>query len=115
MRDSLRLGAITGLHTLRTLFIVMVPVMLGMMALEAAGLLPRVASVFSPLMRLLGLPGDAALAFLSGALLNLYSAVAVAQNIALTVKQVTVLALLGLICHNLLVECGVQRQAGTRV
>lgn len=110
---SLKRGTISALRTLRMLFVVMVPVILVMMSLEAAGLLPKIAWLFAPLMRLLGLPGNAALAFISGAFVNLYSALAVAANLGLTVKELTVLALLALVCHNLLVECAVQKQAGT--
>jgi hypothetical protein len=115
VKASLRLGSRSGLATVRELLVVMVPVIVIMTAIEAMGFLPKIAGLFAPAMRFLRLPGDAALVFISGVFVNLYSAVAVAANIALTVKQITVLALLGLICHNLPVECAVQKKAGTGV
>jgi hypothetical protein len=112
---SVRLGARTGIDTVWRLLKVMVPVMAVMTCLEAFKLLPCVAWLFAPAMKLIGLPGDAALAFITGAAVNLYSAIAVAANVTLTFKQMTILALLCLDCHNLPVECAVQKQAGTGV
>jgi len=115
LKESLWVGGASGLATIRELLVVMIPVIVVMTAIEAFGLLPKIAWLFAPAMRFLRLPGDAALVFISGAFVNLYSAVAVAANISLTVKEITVLALLGLICHNLPVECAVQKKAGTSV
>ena len=112
---SFRLGFRSGLATVRMLLAVMIPVIAVMIGLEAFGLLPKVARLFAPFMRVLGLPGDAALVFISGAFVNLYTAVAVAANVALTCKQMTVLAILCLVCHNLPVECAVQKRAGTGI
>lgn len=110
---SLKDGARMGLRTVASLLVVMVPVIVVMTVLEATGLLPRLAWLFSGAMQLLGLPGDAALVFISGAAVNLYSAVAVAANLSLSFKQMTVLAILCLDAHNLPVECAIQKQAGT--
>ena len=112
---SVRLGTRMGLVTVKKLLIVMVPVIVAVTVLEGFDLLGHVAGIFAPVMRFLGLPGDAALVYLSGAVVSIYSAVAVAANVALTVKQMTVLAVLCLVCHGLPVECAVQRQAGTGV
>lgn len=112
---SLKLGSRTGLVTLAELLKVMIPVMLVMSALEAWKVLPVLARVFEPVMALLGLPGNAALVFVAGATVNLYTALAVAANVPLTIKQLTVLAILCLDCHNLPVECAVQKKAGNGV
>ena len=112
---SVRVGGRMGLVTVWKLLIVMVPVIVAVMLLEGFDLLRHIAGVFAPVMRLVGLPGDAALVFLSGALVSIYSAVAVAANIAVTVKQMTVLAVLCLVCHALPIECAVQKQAGTGI
>jgi len=112
---SFRVGGRMGLATVWKLLVVMVPVIVAVMLLEGFDVLRHVAGVFRPVMRLLGLPGDAALVFLSGALVSIYSAVAVAANITVTVKQMTVLAVLCLVCHALPIECAVQKQAGTGV
>jgi len=60
-----------------------------------------------------GLPGEAALPFLTGALLNIYSALAAMAPLALDGRQITILAIMLLISHNLPVEVSVQRRAGS--
>lgn len=111
----MRLGSRTGFNTVCELLKVMIPVMLVMIGAEAANVLPWLAKLFKPVMGLLGLPGNAALVFISGAAVNLYTAVAVAASVPLTAKQITILALLCLDCHNLPVECAVQKKAGAGV
>ena len=49
---------------------IMVPVSLLVALLGWSGLLEKISIVLHPLMRLLGLPGEAALVYISGALLN---------------------------------------------
>jgi hypothetical protein len=60
----------------------------------------------------LGLPGSAALPILLGCLLNLYAAIGAMTALALTPDQITVLAVLLLISHNLIVEGAVVQKAG---
>jgi hypothetical protein len=67
-------------------------------------LLSFLAHQIAPLMRLVGLPGDSALALISGMLTGIYGGVAVIEQINLTQPQLTLLALMLLICHNLPAE-----------
>jgi hypothetical protein len=69
----------------------------------------------NPLMRFLDLPGEAALAYLSSIFLNLYSAIAVIETIALTGKQLVILATMCLIAHNFFVECLVMKKTGSHL
>ena len=115
VKRSVLVGGRTGLRTAFDLLVVMIPVMVVMTTLEALDVLPVIGRLFRPLMQLLGLPGSAALAFISGVGVNLYSAIAVAANLTLSFKQITVLAVLCQTCHNLPVECAVQKKAGTGV
>jgi len=66
-----------------------------------------------PLMRLLGLPGEAALVYISGALLNNYSSIAVMSSMNLSLRDATILAVMCLISHNLLVETAVMKSIGS--
>lgn len=100
-------------RTVGWLLSLIVPVSLLVTLLDYVGVLPRVAGWVQPLMRLLGLPGEAALVVLTAASLNIYSAIAVMQTLTLTVRQATILALICLIAHNLPVETAVQQRAGT--
>lgn len=108
-----RQGMSRGLRTAGWLLRFMLPVSLLVALLEHAGLLGRLGAWLAPLFRRLGLPGEAALVFVSGTLLNLYSAIAVMVTLGLDQRQVTVVALFLLVAHNLPVEAAVQHRAGT--
>jgi len=64
-------------------------------------------------MHLLGLPGEAALVYLSGALLNNYSAIAAMTSMTLSLHDVVILAAMCLISHNLIVETAVMKSIGS--
>ena len=110
---SLRRGILSGLYTSWTLLRVMIPTMVIVQLLKVTGVLDNVAAVGAPLMNLFDLPGESSLVLISGGLINIYAAVAVAVNIPLTAKGMTVLAIMVLIAHNLIVETAVQSQSGT--
>lgn len=92
---------------------IMVPVSLLVTLLGWSGLLAKIAIVLHPLMHLLGLPGEAALVYISGALLNNYSSIAVMSSMNLTLRDATILAVMCLISHNLLVETAVMKSIGS--
>ncbi len=92
---------------------IMIPTSLAIALLGWSGALAVISGFLAPLMRLIGLPGQAALVFLSGALLNNYSAIAVMGTVALSLRDATILAVMCVICHNLLVETTVMKSAGS--
>lgn len=108
-----RRGLLSGLATSWMLVKIMVPSIAAVQLLRALGFLQWTAAAAAPLMKIFGLPGEASLALLTGALVNIYAAIAVAVNIAMTAKDMTVLAIMVLIAHNLIVETAVQSRAGT--
>jgi len=101
------------LNTAWLLIKVMVPTMAVVQVLKALGVMGFLAREAAPLMKYFGLPGEASLALLTGGLVNIYAAIAVAVNIPMTAKSMTVLAIMVLIAHNLIVETAVQSKAGT--
>jgi len=113
LTGSLRRGVFSGLNTTWILVKVMVPTMVVVHLLKMTGLLELIAGVTSPLMDLFKLPGEASLVLITGGLVNIYAAIAVAVNIPLTSGEMTVLAIMVLIAHNLIVETAVQSRAGT--
>lgn len=100
-------------RTVRWLTTVMVPASLAVFVLERIGALEIVARWFAPVTEQLGLPGSATIAIVSGTFINLYPVVAIIPALALTVRQVVIIALFSLVCHNLLVEVAVTRRNGT--
>ena len=101
------------MNTAWLLIKVMVPTMAVVQVLKALGVMGFLAREAAPLMKYFGLPGEASLALLTGGLVNIYAAIAVAVNIPMTAKSMTVLAIMVLIAHNLIVETAVQSKAGT--
>lgn len=80
-------------------------------------LIPYIAAAFKPLMNLVGLPGEAALVWVSGMLGNVYVAAAVYASLApgmepLTLSQATTLGCLILLAHALLIEGQICRATG---
>lgn len=94
---------------------IMIPTSLAVAILGWSGLLAGFAKLLSPLMKGLGLPGEAALVFLSGALLNNYSAIAVMSSLSLSLRHATILAFMCLVAHNLIIETTVMKSAGSSV
>jgi spore maturation protein SpmB len=110
---SLKNGFRSGLFTSSVLLKVMIPTMAAVWILKLAGVLEVVATITSSFMDIFHLPGEASLVLITGGLVNIYAAIAVAVNIPLTGQEMTVLAIMVLIAHNLLVETAVQSRAGT--
>ena len=113
LRHAVRKGALGGLKTTAWLVALVVPVSLSVTLLAWSGALAHIAAYVAPVIGLFGVPEDTAIAFVTGALVNCYSAIAAFSAFPLTGREVTILALMILICHNLLVECPIQHRTGT--
>ena len=72
--------------------------------LDQVGFLDLIEPVFEPFMKLLGLPGDAALVLLAAWVNNLFAAIAAASVIDLTFRQITIIAIITGFAHNLILE-----------
>ena len=110
--DCIVTGTTKGLTTALWLLKFMIPVSFGVALLKWSGVLGAVATWIEPVFRLLGLPGEAAIVYISGAALNVYSGIAAMGPIALDERQITILGLMILIAHNLPIEGVVQSKAG---
>jgi hypothetical protein len=102
-----------ALRTILFLLGIVVPVSLATALLDWLGVLARIAGLLAPVMGLVGLPGDAALVFITSVFLNIYSAIAVASSMALDLRSATILAIMCLTAHNMIVETAVMRRTGS--
>ncbi|MEF9950338.1 MAG: nucleoside recognition protein, partial [Mucinivorans sp.] len=91
----------------------MIPITLGVALLKWAGVIDFLSRLLSPAFEMIGLSGQAVVVFLTSTLSNLYSTIAVMATLNLDFRQATILAVMGLICHNLIVETIIQRKAGS--
>lgn len=105
-------GTRIGVRTFAEMALAMVPAYFVALLLEQLGVIGVLSDWAAPVMKLMGLPGSAALPLVLACLLNLYAAVGAMQALPLTGEQITVLAIVMLISHNLLVEGAVVQKAG---
>jgi hypothetical protein len=106
-------GCKGALRTIWFLLRIIVPVTLVVALLDWLGALAWLSRLLAPLMGLVGLPGEAALIFISSAFLNIYSAIAVAFSMSLDLRAATILAIMCLTAHNLIVETAVMKKTGS--
>ncbi|AXM89196.1 hypothetical protein B379_08570 [Anoxybacillus ayderensis G10] len=111
----LRRGLFVGLKTTWTLGKVIFPITVIVTLLQYSPVLPWVTNGLTPMMRWIGLPGDAALVLVLGNFLNLYAGIGAMLTMDLTVKEVFILAVMLSFSHNMLVESAVAAQVGVRV
>lgn len=113
IRESFQQAWHPALRSAWWLLKIMIPVSIGVTALQYLGVIQWLSGYLEPFFRLIGLRGEAALVLVTSAFLNLYSALAVIQTIPFTAKEVTILALMCLIAHNMVVETAVQKKTGS--
>jgi hypothetical protein len=88
-------------------------VSLAVTILQYFGIIAWLAKLMNPLFNLVGLPGESALVFISGYFVNIYSAIAVAVTLDISLRAVTILAVMCLCAHNMIIETTVQKKTGS--
>lgn len=86
---------------------VYIPLSLFAALLKFLGIIDAIAPLFSPIMGLMGLPGEAALTLLAGFTNSLYAALATMSALDLSFRQVTILGVVLGLAHSLFVETGI--------
>ncbi len=105
-------GTYKALKTTLLLSKIIVPVTFILVILDKLNWLAPVASIFEPMLKAFGLPGEAALPLLLGFFVNFYAAVGAIALLPLSTQQITVIALMTLTCHALLMEAPVLKFTG---
>jgi spore maturation protein SpmB len=88
-------------------------VSLGVELLRYFGVIAWMSESLSPVFRLVGLPGEASLVFLTGYFVNVYGAIAVVDTLQLGVREMTILGAMVLCAHNMFIEVAVQKKTGS--
>ncbi|MGD9977987.1 MAG: nucleoside recognition domain-containing protein [Bacteroidales bacterium] len=91
-----------------------IPVSFVVSMLNYFGVIQLLTRYLSPAFNLIGLRGEASLAFVTGILLNIYSAIATISQLTLNLREITILAVMSLIAHNLMVETAIQSKTGSK-
>lgn len=115
MINSIKKGLQVGIRTTWTLGKIIFPVTLIVAVLQYTPILPWVIERIAPMMKLIGLSGDAAIPLVIGNFLNLYAAIGAILTLDFTVKEVFILAVMLSFSHNLIVESGVAMKVGIKL
>ena len=94
---------------------VIIPVSCLVVTLEYFKILEPVAGFFAPVMSLLGLPGEAALVLAFGFFINVFAAIGAMATISLTTWEITTLAVMIGISHELFIESAICSHTGLRI
>lgn len=93
---------------------IVLPVYIIVSLLNYTPVIPWLSRAMAPVMGLLGLPGEAALPLVLGALVNYYAGLGALIPLDLSVKELTIAAAIILIAHDLPLEAAVSKKSGSK-
>jgi len=111
---NIKNGLKNGLKISTKIIVYMLPFYVIVDILEQSGYLTKISIIFKPIMEILGLPSEAAVAIISGMLINLYPAIAAMAPLSLSVKEITIVGLFLGIAHNLVIETTILSRSGVK-
>lgn len=114
LANSMKTGLKNGVETTIMLSKVLIPVYFVVTFLKHTPILDGLAMIFQPLMKMFGLPGEAAIVLVLGNTINLYAAIGMMKAISLDAYQITTLALMLSFSHSLIVETAVVKKTGAK-
>jgi len=98
---------------------IMVPISIAVRVLQELGVVALLGRLLSPVMSVVGLPGEMGLVWATAMVANIYGGLAVfaqvAPGLGLTVAQLSVLAAMILVAHTLPIELRIAQKAGPRL
>jgi len=81
--------------------------------LRYTGIFYWFSNLLSPIFKVVGLPGEAALVYVTGYFVNVYSSIAVMTTLSLDFRAITILSVMVLCSHNIITETAVQKKTGS--
>ncbi len=81
--------------------------------LQHFGVISWLSVWLTPVFTLIGLPGESSVVFISSIFLPLYAPIAIIATLPLSMREITILALMCLISHNMIVESAIQKKTGS--
>ncbi len=110
MLTMIKTGVLKAWNTFWELIKIMIPVYIIVTLLKYTGIVSITANLFSPLMKYIGLPGEAMLALITSYLLNIYGGIAVILSLELGPREITILGVMIGIAHSLIIESAIFRK-----
>lgn len=112
LRYGLRTGSRKGWGSFVWICRILIPTSFLVILIQWSGLLYQAAPLLNPLMRLINLPGAAALPIVTGVLVGPYTTMAIVTVIPFSLEQITLIAIFTMIAHSLIIEGIVQHKSG---
>jgi len=109
IKESVRPTTKTTLWLLK----IMLPISLVVTIAQHYGVIDALAVYLDPIMRFVGLPGKAAVGFLTGAFVTTYAGIAAMLQLSLTMREATIVGIMMCLCHALFVESAVNKKVGS--
>lgn len=111
-KESAINGLKKGIMTVWKLTKIVVPVYFFVTFLSYTPILYKISKFFEPVMRVVGLPGEASLPLVLGNFINLFAGLGAMASLSLTPKQATILAIMLSFSHGLFLETAVAKRVG---
>jgi len=102
-----------GVRTAWWLTKIMVAITFAVTLFKWSGYLENLSVLLEPVLKHVGLNVEGILVYLTGVLANIYSAIAVMTTFNVSIRMGTILAVMNLICHNLIIETIIQKKIGS--
>ena len=112
LRSVLLMGARKGRKSFIWICKLLIPISFLAVIIQWSGWLYEVMPLLDPAMRLINLPGAAALPILSGMLIGPYTTIAIISVLPFSFEQMTLIAIFTMIAHSLTIESIIQHRAG---
>ncbi|MGE0089461.1 MAG: nucleoside recognition domain-containing protein [Bacteroidales bacterium] len=104
-----------GIKTAYWLLKITIPVSFAVVMLDYFGGIDYIAQYTTPIFKLIGLPGVAAVVLITSIFTNIYSVVAVLTTLALPTREGTIIAVMCLISHGFIIESAVLKKTGSSI
>jgi hypothetical protein len=92
---------------------IILPTSLAVSLLQYFGVISWLSVWLTPVFSFIGLPGESSIVFISSLFLPLYAPIAIIATLPLSMREITILALMCLISHNMIVESAIQKKTGS--
>jgi len=105
-------GLYEGINVIWHLAKVVIPAIIVVFILQTTTLLHIIGQSVAPIMQLVGLPGNAAIAFIIGILTSIYGGIGAMLTLNLSTGELTILSTMIAICHGAFMETAVVTETG---
>lgn len=112
MLAIVKTGLYEGISVVLRLAKTIVPAIIFVSFLQTTSILSTIGQLFAPLMQLVGLPGEAAIAFVIGILTTIYGGIGAMMALPLSPGELTILSTMIVFCHSAFIETAVVTEAG---